>query len=232
MSIKFTTYCNQAPIQNCYLCKQSSSQFICATCDSAFKRIKCKRNSVNLLTRPDVKKALGNSQFNALICPFEYRWPLDRLIKHLKFSRKDYVAEVLSNDLLHAIKKHYTTHEKPDAILPVPMHAKRFWYRRYNQATLLAQPLSSALNIPLRTELCKRVHFSKTQVNLSGKKRRENLRFAFEANAFCDINRIAIVDDVITTGATIDAIIDTLRRQHSHLAFDVWTLAISATNLE
>ena len=232
MSIKFTTYFQQAHIQNCYLCKQSSQQFICSTCEIAFPRVECKRNCGNLLNRPDIQNALGQVEFDALICPYEFRWPIDKLIKDFKFNKRDHLSQTLSKHLLNTLQQRLALFPRPDAILPVPTHWKRYWFRGFNQAHAIASPLSKSLNIPIRSDLCKRVQFSTTQVNSSGNQRRENLKSAFQAGECCGVSRIAIVDDVVTTGSTANAVIRALKTQYPHLSFEMWALAISSANLD
>lgn len=229
----------RAHIQNCYLCKQVSHSLICDTCYSTLPLIEKSLSSSslsiinqgNLLLHPSVKQALGKTTFNRLICPMLYRWPFDYLIKQFKFSRADYLAQTLCNDLLQQIKTHVTSANKPDAIVPIPIHIKRFAMRRFNQSAILAQHLSAALNIPVNYQLCRRKHFSFAQSKLSGSARRKNLKNAFSAETTSEIQHIAIVDDVITTGATVEALSSAIKRKNPHINIDVWTLAISSKNV-
>ncbi|MCY7295634.1 ComF family protein [Alteromonas sp. a30] len=183
------------------------------------------------MTLPNVSKALGNITFNRLICPMLYRWPIDFMIKQFKFSRSDYLTQSLCKYLLHDLELQLNDTTRPDIIIPVPIHIKRYGTRRFNQATLIAEHLSHGLAIPLNTHFCKRQQFAFAQSQLGGDKRRKNLKRAFSAEPMLGIKRVAIVDDVITTGATVEALSRAIKHRNPHINIDVWTLAISDKNL-
>jgi ComF family protein len=96
-----------------------------------------------------------------------------------------------------------------DAVVPVPLHRLRLWQRRFNQAALLAQRLASAANRPYAPDLLVRTRRTRRQVGLDHEGRRRNMRNAFhvpDAVAWAVAGRrIALVDDVRTTGATAEA---------------------------
>ena len=96
-----------------------------------------------------MKQAIGKCQFEHLYTPFKYQWPIASLVKDLKFSKKDYLAYQLSAFLLSYLKEVYQDTPLPEALIPVPMHVRRFMKRKYNQATLIANPLSATFGIPL-----------------------------------------------------------------------------------
>ncbi|MEJ2227697.1 MAG: ComF family protein [Alphaproteobacteria bacterium] len=96
-----------------------------------------------------------------------------------------------------------------DVIIPVPLHWRRLWMRRYNQAALLATRLASETGLPLDLTALKRTRYTTSQASLSGAERRENLTTAFVpargAAQRIRGKRVLLVDDVITTGATMEA---------------------------
>ncbi|WP_127091823.1 ComF family protein [Aquabacter cavernae] len=103
-----------------------------------------------------------------------------------------------------------------DLIVPVPLHALRLWRRRFNQAALLARHLSALTELPVALEGLARTRATLSQVNLSRAERRANVAGAFRVSKTAEGRvagrRVLLVDDVFTTGATLDACARALRR--------------------
>jgi ComF family protein len=96
-----------------------------------------------------------------------------------------------------------------DALIPVPLHWRRYWARRFNQSALLADAIAKASGVPVVLSALKRVKATPQQVGLSQSARALNVQGAFQVSASGKAaiagRRLILVDDVITTGATIDA---------------------------
>jgi ComF family protein len=96
-----------------------------------------------------------------------------------------------------------------DVIIPVPLHWRRLWMRRYNQAAVLAMRLSAETGLPHDLSALKRTRYTTSQARLSGAERRENLTTAFAVTRGgarrIRGKRVLLIDDVITTGATLEA---------------------------
>jgi ComF family protein len=96
-----------------------------------------------------------------------------------------------------------------DALIPVPLHWRRYWARRFNQSALLAEPIAKASGVPVVLGVLKRVKATPQQVGLSQSARALNVQGAFRVSpsgkAAVAGRRLILVDDVITTGATVDA---------------------------
>ncbi len=101
-----------------------------------------------------------------------------------------------------------------DVIIPVPLHVERLRWRGFNQALLLAQPLARQSRVPVNPFILRRVRATAPQVGLSEAERRRNLVGAFSVQDRAAIRgrQILLVDDVYTTGATVDACAKALRR--------------------
>lgn len=114
-----------------------------------------------------------------------------------------------------------------DLILPVPLHRRRLFARRYNQSALLAQPLAAAYGVPVAGDLLRRQRNTPTQGHLSASARRRNVEGAFRTTEVgkrrIPGKRILLIDDVMTTGATANAIARRLKRDGA-AAVDVLTL--------
>lgn len=149
-----------------------------------------------------------------------YAAPADRLIAGLKYRRQLPVARVLAQCLLDQIG----AEPGIDAILPVPLHWRRRWLRGFNQAEVIADELSRALGVPHRSRWLRRRRPTPPQQALSAAERRRNLRGAFVVTAPVAGLRIALVDDVITTGSTVEEIARLLRKAGAS-SIEVWCLA-------
>jgi ComF family protein len=132
-----------------------------------------------------------------------------------------FLADLFLRAALPAVRE-----EQWDLIVPVPLHPTKEREREFNQAERLAAPLARALTIPLNTRLLRRVLPTRTQTLLSKKQRSENVQRAFAARAGCRLNgeRVILVDDVLTTGATTSACAGVLRAMGAGKVC-VWTVA-------
>lgn len=101
--------------------------------------------------------------------------------------------------------------EDADAIVPVPLHWRRKWSRGYNQAEVIAEGLSAAMGVPVRTDILYRRMATKTQTKLDVEAKALNVAGAFEATRRDDMKHIILVDDLFTTGSTLMACFVALR---------------------
>jgi ComF family protein len=96
--------------------------------------------------------------------------------------------------------------ERPDILIPVPSHPRRMWERGYNPALLIARRLGKALNIPVDDKAIKRIRHTPPQRLQTKRERQQNLKDAFEVVKLSPHLRVALVDDVVTTGETLRAL--------------------------
>ena len=99
-----------------------------------------------------------------------------------------------------------------DLVVPVPLHDARLRERGYNQSMEIARGIASRLDLPLAAEAMARVRDTAAQLELPWKARRENVRGAFSCRQSLDGKTIAVVDDVMTTGATLAEVAATLKK--------------------
>ena len=159
--------------------------------------------------------------------PFEYRFPVGQLILSMKQREPELLAS-----LTHWLSRHLQglDHPTPDLLVPVPMHSDRQRERGFNQAGVLAQSLGRKLGIPVAQELVLKPRATASQKHLNREERQLNLASAFRLDRAKLIKmrprprHIAIVDDVITTGATT-AHLATLFKQCGIRRVDAWALA-------
>jgi len=166
--------------------------------------------------------------FDATIVAADYAPPLDQLVLELKFGHRLALAPLLA-DLLHQALP--IDAERPQLLLPVPLGPRRLAQRGFNQALEIARPLARLLAVPLEPRLALRVRETEAQTTLPPRQRQQNLRGAFTLEPAAAAARlrgrhVGIVDDVITTGATVGELAATLKRFG---AARVTTLAFART---
>jgi ComF family protein len=116
----------------------------------------------------------------------------------------------------------------PQAIVPVPLHKERLRERGFNQALELARPVSKRFSIPIANGLCRRHIDTPQQSALPAGQRTKNLRNAFSLTQTPKIKSIAVIDDVVTTGATANAMAK-LMKQNGIERVQVWSIARTAS---
>jgi ComF family protein len=159
--------------------------------------------------------------FTAAWAAFRYQHPLDLLESRFKFHHDLAAGRVLATAM--AARAREAAPACPALLVPVPLHPRRLRERGYNQALELARPLAAALGIPLRHDVLARVRDTPAQTGLDATARRRNLRGAFVAiDALPD--HVALLDDVMTTGATLRECARVLRRA-GVARVDAWALA-------
>lgn len=140
---------------------------------------------------------------------FVYGFPLDRLVPRLKFHNDLAAGRLLSELMAEALG----ALPRPAALVPVPLHDTRLARRGYDQALELAAPLSRRLRIPLLADVLLRTRATAPQSELDAVARQRNLRRAFTVRADAALpDHVVLVDDVMTTGATLEAAARALRR--------------------
>jgi len=148
--------------------------------------------------------------FDAAFAPYRYEFPLVELIHRLKYGNQIAIARILGTVLAHRLAER----GKPavDALVPVPLHRAREAHRGYNQAAEIARFAAEQFGLPVLHRAALRVRATEEQAALPASVRRVNVSGAFEAIPGTLPAAVAIVDDVLTTGATADALALALKR--------------------
>ncbi len=143
-----------------------------------------------------------DGMFERKVAMLHYAFPVDVAIKALKFHRKLFYAPALAEVLCVAAPM---LPSDIDGILPVPLHWRRETVRGFNQATELAKPVAKVLGAPIVRSV-KRRKATRFQSGLDAPARANNLRRAFVASGAQRHRHVLIIDDIVTTGATIEAV--------------------------
>jgi ComF family protein len=159
--------------------------------------------------------------FDKTHTPFIYTGAIRHLIQTLKFNAHHENARLLGTLLADFVYPHA---DRPECILPVPLHKHRYRERGFNQAIEIARVVASRLKIQLDLSSCQRQHNTAHQTELSARQRRVNLRNAFLINRPLFVQHVAILDDVMTTGSTANELAKTLKKSGVKRV-DIWVCA-------
>jgi len=158
--------------------------------------------------------------FDRTVAAFSYTFPLDALIHSYKYAGNLTLLELLAEPLAaRAIAQ-----RKPDLLIPMPLHPARLKQRGYNQALEIARQVAQRLAIPLDSRACRRLRDTPPQATLKLKQRAANLRGAFSCDIDLSGKRVALLDDVMTSGASLHALAQAVRAQGA-TEVEAWVVA-------
>jgi ComF family protein len=214
----------------CEICRGWGRGAVCdeclAACSTSVSR--CERCGLALATAQAI---CGDClrvppPYQSCCCGVDYSFPWDRLIGRFKFNGQVELSRVLCARLLRAVQQRGGA--RPELLLPVPLSLPRLAERGYNQSWLLTRRLSKALAIDASATLLQRPVDTAHQAGLPLARRRGNLRGAFIVDAGqrqrIEQRHVALIDDVMTSGATLREATTTLLRAGAKRV-DVWVLA-------
>lgn len=144
--------------------------------------------------------------FECAVSVVRSRRVIRELIHRVKYSREIWVTKILGGILAKGLDDPRLSAQGFDALVPVPLHSKRLREREFNQSLLLARHLAKHSGLPVRDVLV-RHRYTGTQTALDREERRQNLRNAFSVRKNTDVTdqNLLLIDDVLTTGSTLDA---------------------------
>jgi len=212
----------------CLLCGDAGAagRDLCQSCINSlpYNRTACLRCGLTLATHS--AEYCGHCQqnppgFDVTHTLFRYEEPVRYLIHALKF-RADYPCARLLGQLMAEHLGEFA--DKPELLIPVPLHRERYRERGFNQATEIARTLSRRLQIPLDPTCCIRTRPTRPQAELPAKERLRNLKKAFQVVSALGAAHVAIIDDVVTTGATVNELAKALRAAGAE-RIEVWACA-------
>lgn len=221
------SWCFPSTCRLCGLPGQENME-LCEACyrELQFNRYSCRRCAIPLAGEQTdaVCGACLNKPppYDRAISLLHYRPPASYLIQSLKFHEQLGNADLLANLLAERISRE--NRPLPDYLVPVPLHTRRLRERGFNQSVLIARILQKRLGIPVLTAHCVRTRNTVSQSKLALKERRHNMRHAFSLRKPLPSGHVAIIDDVVTTGNTVNEVARTLRRGGAQL-IEVWSLA-------
>ena len=201
--MKFTGFASLFP-ELCPRCRGATGRGFCGGCSSDFALVgdACERcglpRPVRYCPRLDAPWHV-----DSIVAPFRYSMPLHQHVQALKYHRARKLGRALGLLLAERLK---ALSGGIDALVAVPMHPARVRQRGYNQAVEIARSVAAELGLPLLIRGIRRRGSAPSQTALDARRRLINLEGAFSIERPLEGLRLAIVDDVITTGATINAL--------------------------
>jgi len=161
--------------------------------------------------------------FSRTLIPWRYQFPVDGMISRYKYQGQHKFARPLLVGFSEFLATRLEPGQSPDVLIPAPMHWSRRWQRGFNQAQDIAEHAGRQLGIPVASQVVRRVRRVKTQRGLGRANRLANLSGVFEVCGQVPA-RVAVVDDVVTTGATV-RVLAALLREAGAQDIQVWALA-------
>ncbi|MDR1368378.1 MAG: ComF family protein [Candidatus Accumulibacter sp.] len=195
--------------QDCLLCASPAKrEILCKACEADLPRLDeacCPRCALpspqgllcgRCLARPP--------HFDAARAIFRYEFPLDRLVQSFKYGHRLALAGYFGRAMASLYPHGGEGIDFPiDVLVPLPLHPDRLRERGFNQSLELAKVVASAWNLPVDIDHCKRIRNTPAQADLPWKERGGNIRNAFLCSSDFEGKRVLIIDDVMTTGASL-----------------------------
>ncbi|HEU4352322.1 MAG TPA: ComF family protein [Burkholderiales bacterium] len=192
---------------SCYLCRGAAADLLCAACDADLPRLagpRCPRCALDSPRGELCGRCLSEApHFDATVAALAYEFPADALVHALKFRGELALAALLGKEIACRVSA-----SEIDSVVPVPLSAARLRSRGYNHAAEIARHL---LPGKLDLALCERSRDTPPQMDLPFAERRRNVRGAFRCTRALAGASVAVVDDVMTTGATLNELARALK---------------------
>src|SRR5438045_1365250 len=193
---------------SCFLCRGAARELLCSACDADLPRLAqplCPRCALRSPHGELCGRCLSQTPaYDATRAALAYEFPADALVQALKFRGELALAPLLAALLAERVRV-----ERVDLVVPVPLSAERLRRRGYNQAVEIARHVPGGT---LELGLCERTRDAPPQMELPYEARQRNVRGAFRCRRPLGGATVAVVDDVMTTGATLDEMARTLKR--------------------
>jgi ComF family protein len=207
----------------CSICRKHvrASDYLCNGCEAEIVRIVppfCETCSEPFEGSINTAFSCANCAhrtiyFDAAVAAYRGRGIVRDVIHEFKYNRQIHLRHLVARWLRAALDDERLRNYQFDVVVPVPLHPARRRERGFNQASLLAELLSAQTSIPCRP-LLKRIRYTTTQTALDRSERMENLRNAFRLRKNADVRglQVLLIDDVLTTGSTLNECARVLKR--------------------
>lgn len=190
---------------SCLLCGADAATAICPACAADLPRLpdtRCPLCAIPTTHGERCGRCLQQPpHFDAALALYAYEFPVSPLLQAFKYAGQLAPGNWLGEKLAEACRG---WRNEVDTVLALPLHPARLRERGFNQAQELARPVAQQLGLALATGLCERHRATRHQTDLPPKERRGNVRHAFSCREKLSGRRVLLIDDVMTTGSTLD----------------------------
>jgi ComF family protein len=211
----------------CFLCRGAAEGRLCRACDADLPRLpalRCPRCALDSNAGEVCGRCLARPPaFDATIAALAYEFPADVLVQALKFRGELALAPLLAGVLAARLPRG----DRVDCLLPVPLSAARLRARGFNQSLEIARHVAAATGARLAPQLAERGRDTPPQAELALGERSGNVRGAFRCPQPLGGAAVAVLDDVMTTGATLEELAATLKRAGASRVVN-WVVARTA----
>jgi len=218
---------------SCLLCYQASPSPVCQWCEDDIFFFDNHVHNQNLLAFGPVGRHVRHAHIDSLTVLGLHTWPMSRLVHQFKFQHSLTAGKVLSTWFID--KKQHNNVALPKLLMPIPITSTRVASRHYNQAAVLAKAIGNAWQICCENSWAVRKGKT-TQHHLTKADRLTNAKAVFALSNRCLDNhitvwgetmRVAIVDDVVTTGVTADVLAGLLKARYPSIVVEVWAMTFT-----
>ena len=203
-------FAHRCVASHCLLCGAACRSNLCRPCAASLPRLaeeRCRICATPLESGTTCGACLERKpHFDSVTAAHPFVFPIDALVRNYKYAGNLALAPLLANRIARVVCGHV------DAIVPMPLAPERLRERGFNQAHELARHVARALQLPVLPSACRKVTETPPQAALPWDERARNVRGAFVCDIELTGKRIAIVDDVMTTGATLNELSRNLKR--------------------
>lgn len=218
---------------SCLLCYQASPSPVCQWCEDDIFFFDNHVHNQNLLAFGPVGRHVRHAHIDSLTVLGLHTWPMSRLVHQFKFQHSLTAGKVLSTWFID--KKQHNNVALPKLLIPIPITSTRIASRHYNQAAVLAKAIGNAWQICCENSWAVRKGKT-TQHHLTKADRLTNAKAVFALSNRCldkyiavwgETMRVAIVDDVVTTGVTVDVLAGLLKARYPSIVVEVWAMTFT-----
>lgn len=198
--------------QDCLLCGAgSAASLLCAACEADLPRLpdaRCPRCALPTMHGEVCGRCLARPPlYDSTLAAFRYAFPIDKLMQSFKYGHRLALGGYFGRQLAALGDDGH----RADVIVPLPLHPRRLRERGFNQALELARPLARAWRIPIDARSCRRIRHTAVQAELPWRERARNVRGAFDCASDFTGKRLLLIDDVMTTGSSLDELARTVK---------------------
>lgn len=191
-------------LPSCGVCGKLGEGYLCTKCEKELEKY---------VIAPADKYPVKKKENDTTLYVFDYKDLVRKLIIQYKFNDKSYLYKTFCEFMVKN-KKVFDFIKSYDIIIPVPMHKSKIRKRGYNQSELIAKELAKKLEIKIDTKVLIKIKNNKVQSTLNKKERKENTKNVYKIRNEAKIKnkKILIFDDIYTTGATVNACVQELKK--------------------